>query len=58
MPDTSDEKDEPEWKLFDCQDDPLELFKVYSDPAYAVVFQQMTEQLNNKMNQIGDIPEH
>ena len=53
-----DEKDEPEWELFDCQEDPLELFNVYSDPAYAMVVQQMTDQLNNKMKQIGDIPEH
>ena len=58
LPGTSDEKDEPEWELFDCQEDPLELFNVYSDPAYAMVVQQMTDQLNNKMKQIGDIPEH
>ena len=58
LPGTSDEKDEPEWELFDCQQDPLELFNVYSDPACAMIVQQMTDQLNNKMKQIGDIPEH
>ena len=58
LPGTSDEKDEPEWELFDCQEDPLELFNVYSDPAYAMVVQQMTDQLNDTMKQIGDIPEH
>tara|TARA_B100000989_G_C19188024_1_gene322340 strand:- start:135 stop:275 length:141 start_codon:yes stop_codon:yes gene_type:complete len=44
--------------LFDCQEDLLELFNVYSDPVYAMVVQQMTEKLNNKIKQIGDIPEH
>lgn len=28
---------EKEWELFDCDKDPLELFNVYNDPAYADV---------------------
>ena len=58
LPGTGDEKDEPEWKLLDCLEDPLELFNVYSDPAEATIVQQTTEQPDNKIKQIGDIPEH
>ncbi|KAF5520405.1 Arylsulfatase [Colletotrichum aenigma] len=51
------EKDE-EWELFDCEKDPLELFNVYHDPAYAEVVKHMTGLLELKMVQIGDEPVH
>ncbi|KAL3294597.1 extracellular sulfatase Sulf-2 [Colletotrichum asianum] len=51
------EKDK-EWELFDCDKDPLELFNVYHDPAYAEVVKHMTGLLELKMVQIGDEPVH
>ena len=48
----------PEWELFDCEADPLELFNVADDPAYADVFAQMVRDLDAKMAEIGDIPQH
>jgi arylsulfatase A-like enzyme len=50
--------EEKEWELFDLEKDPLELFNVYSDPAYAEVVKTMTAKLNAEMTRIGDIPEH
>jgi arylsulfatase A-like enzyme len=48
----------PEWELFDCAEDPLELFNVYDDPAYADTRAEMLSLLDRKMREIGDIPEH
>ena len=48
----------PEWELFDCLNDPLELFNVADDPAYAEVFAKMVGELDSKMLEIGDVPEH
>ncbi len=50
--------EQPEWELFDCEKDPLELFNVYDDPAYAEVRAEMTRKLDARMLEIGDIPEH
>ncbi|KAH7353138.1 alkaline-phosphatase-like protein [Pyrenochaeta sp. MPI-SDFR-AT-0127] len=47
-----------EWELFDCQEDPLELFNVYGEEAYGHVVQHMTRLLEDKMAEIGDIPVH
>jgi arylsulfatase A-like enzyme len=58
LPGTQPGGEEPEWELFDCQTDPLELCNVYSDPAYREVRRALTLKLNQKMAEIGDIPEH
>ncbi|WDR06161.1 sulfatase [Devosia rhodophyticola] len=50
--------DPPEWELFDCKSDPLELCNVYDDPAYDQVKLEMHGLLDAKMAQIGDVPEH
>ena len=50
--------DEPEWELFDVEDDPLELLNVYHDPAYREVVREMTEKLEAEMARIGDTPLH
>lgn len=47
-----------EWELFDCQEDPLELFNVYGEEGYRNVVQHMTKTLEDKMLEIGDIPVH
>ncbi len=48
----------PEWELFDCQEDPLELFNVFGDPAYRDTLKAMIAKLDAKMAEIGDVPEH
>ncbi|PVI05727.1 alkaline phosphatase-like protein [Periconia macrospinosa] len=52
------EEEEKEWELFDCDEDPLELFNVYNNPKYAPVVAHMTCLLETKMEQIGDDPIH
>jgi arylsulfatase A-like enzyme len=47
-----------EWELFDCQEDPLELFNVYADAGYRDVVERMTRLLEDKMADIGDTPVH
>lgn len=58
LPGTNHGGEDREWELFDCEQDPLELFNVYADPAYAQVLTEMTLQLEQKMVEIGDEPEH
>ncbi|ASJ71565.1 sulfatase [Granulosicoccus antarcticus] len=58
LPGTNHGGEDREWELFDCEQDPLELFSVYADPAYADVVADMTLQLERKMVEIGDEPEH
>jgi arylsulfatase A-like enzyme len=50
--------EEKEWELFDLGKDPLELFNVYHDPAYADMVKMMTAKLESEMRRIGDIPAH
>ncbi|OQE09705.1 hypothetical protein PENFLA_c101G10551 [Penicillium flavigenum] len=44
--------------LFDCQEDPLELFNCYADPKYEEVVIEMTRLLERKMMETGDEPAH
>lgn len=48
----------PEWELFDCENDPLELLNIAGDPAYDDVFKTMLAELDAKQREIGDIPQH
>ncbi|TPX10094.1 uncharacterized protein E0L32_001291 [Thyridium curvatum] len=50
--------DHKEWELFDCQEDPLELFNCYHDAKYADVVKEMMALLEDKMVEIGDVPVH
>ncbi|KAI9924196.1 hypothetical protein MW887_007146 [Aspergillus wentii] len=47
-----------EWELFDCQEDPLELFNCYYDGKYTDVVERMTRLLEQTMAEIGDEPVH
>lgn len=58
LPGTNHGNEDREWELFDCEKDPLELFNVHTDPSYADVVAEMTRQLEKKMADIGDEPEH
>jgi hypothetical protein len=48
----------PQWELFDCEKDPLELFNCWADPSCREVVQRMTALLEQKMLEIGDTPVH
>lgn len=58
LPGAQDGGEETEWELFDCDKDPLEICNCYDDPAYADVVRALTAQLDDKMREIGDEPEH
>jgi len=58
LPGTNQGGQEREWELLDCENDPLELFSVADDPAYAEVRKMMLAKLTAKMATIGDEPEH
>ncbi|ROV98491.1 hypothetical protein VPNG_08553 [Cytospora leucostoma] len=49
---------EREWELFDCVEDPLELFNLHDDPEYSQTVKVMTLKLEEKMAEIGDEPVH
>ena len=58
LPGTRPGGEPPEWELFDCQEDPLELMNQYENPAYSHIVKDMTALLDRKMLEIGDVPEH
>lgn len=58
LPGTRPGGEPPEWELFDCEKDPLELFNCYHQPEYQAVVEQMTQALEAKMREIGDDPAH
>ncbi|KAK2759942.1 hypothetical protein FQN54_002678 [Arachnomyces sp. PD_36] len=58
LPGTQEGGEVKEWELFDCEKDPLELFNVYQDPEYKDVVRTLTKELDDKMLEIGDEPEH
>ncbi|KAI9732164.1 MAG: hypothetical protein M1834_004261 [Cirrosporium novae-zelandiae] len=58
LPGTTEGGQPKEWELFDCDKDPLELINIFNDPKYADVIKRMIVQLDDKMTEIGDEPEH
>ena len=48
----------PEWELFDCENDPKELFNLANKSEYQETLKQLIEILDSKMAEIGDIPRH
>ncbi|RAL05398.1 sulfatase family protein [Aspergillus ibericus CBS 121593] len=58
LPGTQEGGQPREWELFDCVEDPLELFNVYQDPKYKDVVVELTRLLEETMLEIGDIPVH
>lgn len=47
---------EPEWELFDLQDDPLEMHNVYSDPQYVDIVEELKAKLRRLQRQVDDQP--
>jgi arylsulfatase A-like enzyme len=56
QPGAIDDPKEPEWELFDLEQDPRELFSVYHDPAYADVVRDLRAELRRLQVQVGDAP--
>jgi arylsulfatase A-like enzyme len=49
-----DETYDPEWELFDLEQDPYELHNVYDNPAYAEVVAELTDELHRLQAEVGD----
>ena len=49
-----DETYEPEWELFDLDQDPYELNNVYGDPAYAQIVKDLKDELHRLQAEVGD----
>ena len=58
LPGTNHGGEDREWELFDCEEDPLELFNCYAQPEYQAIVSTMKVELEKKMMEIGDEPEH
>jgi arylsulfatase A-like enzyme len=58
LPGTNHGGEDREWELFDCIEDPLELFNLYNDEQYLKIVESMMQELETKMAEIGDEPEH
>lgn len=58
LPGTRPGGEEPEWELFDCEADPLELLNIYHDPEHAQTVRLMKEVLDQKTVEIGEVPKH
>lgn len=58
LPGTQPGGQAPEWELFDCEKDPLELFNCWAEPPYQDVVRRLTQRLEAKMAEIGDEPAH
>ena len=53
---TIDESYEPEWELFDLDNDPYELNNVYHTVAYADVVKELTKELERLQAELDDNP--
>ncbi len=49
-----DETYDPQWELFDLDQDPYEMRSVYDDPAYADVLRKLTDELHRLQAEVGD----
>lgn len=49
---------EPEWELFDLEQDPHELHNRYGVPAYAPIQRVMHTLLDDMQRELGDVPVH
>ena len=58
LPWNCEEKETPEWELFDLEKDPYELKNVYNDPEYSEVVKELKNKLNKLQKELGDTPYH
>ena len=56
QPGAIDDPREPEWELFDLDNDPYELHNVYHNPAYVGVVCDLTAELYRLQASVGDEP--
>ena len=45
---------EPEWELFDLENDPFEMHNLIDDPAYADVVRELKDELHRLQDEVGD----
>lgn len=48
------ERLEPEWELFDLENDPFEMHNLIDDPAYAGVVRELKDELHRLQDEVGD----
>lgn len=46
---------EPEWELFDLENDPMEMYSRYDDPAYGKVVEDMKDELYRLKTELKDL---
>lgn len=56
QPGAIDEPKEPEWELFDLENDHCELTNVYNDPGYADIVKNLKAELRRLQEKVGDEP--
>jgi arylsulfatase A-like enzyme len=56
QPGAIDDAKEPEWELFDLDQDPCELNNVYGHPEYADAVSELTVELHRLQEEVGDEP--
>jgi arylsulfatase A-like enzyme len=54
QPGATDETCEPEWELFDLEQDPAEMHNVYADPKYAATVKELKAELHRLQAKVGD----
>ena len=45
---------EPEWELFDLENDPFEMHNLIDDTAYAGVIRELKDELHRLQSELGD----
>jgi len=56
QPGAVDDPREPEWELFDLENDPHELSNIYHDPGHAEVVKELRRDLRRLQEDVGDEP--
>jgi arylsulfatase A-like enzyme len=56
QPGAIDESHEPEWELFDLEQDPHEMRSVYAEPGYSEVVNNLRAELRRLQKSLGDTP--
>jgi hypothetical protein len=47
---------EPDWELFDMENDPREMRNLYHDPKYAGIVKQLKAEMEKLQKEVGDSP--
>ncbi len=47
---------QPDWELFDMQNDAREMKNLYHDPKYAGIVKELKAELHRRQQEVGDTP--